>query len=69
MMIIIIIIYFNCKWVLPGGSGTAMRYNKCDFVENRLTPYFNETGSTMFQGVIKLQKNAYLLLVAMLYRN
>jgi hypothetical protein len=23
----IIIIYFNCKWVLPGISGTAMRHN------------------------------------------
>jgi hypothetical protein len=27
MMIIIIIIKLNCKWVLPGGSGTTIRHD------------------------------------------
>jgi hypothetical protein len=26
-IIIIIVIYFNCKWFLPGGSGNTMRHN------------------------------------------
>jgi hypothetical protein len=48
MMIIIIITYYNSKWGLPGGSGTTMRYNKSNFVENRLTAYFKATGNAFF---------------------
>jgi hypothetical protein len=42
--IIVVFIYFNCKWVLPGGSGTTIRHNtQTTHVTQNNTPRSNKT--------------------------
>jgi hypothetical protein len=44
---IIIIIYLNCKWGLPGGSGTTIRHNKqITHITQNNTPHSNKTQHT-----------------------